>query len=166
MCAIRPTSTKEVADALEIGVNTAWYHVDKLHQLGCIKEAFRKKRGGAEECFYEATCEHYFDADAWEEVPSSRRSGFVMRILRLISSDLDIAVKSKTLEAADSHLSRIPMDLDAKGRKEAYAVLGKAMKQLLAIRRRCVARTRGRDVETSRASFVFMQLDLAPRDES
>lgn len=163
LCSIRPTSTKEIADALGIGVNAAWYHVDKLEQLGCVKEVFRKKRGGAEERFYEATCEYYFDSEAWEALPTEEQTPIVMRILRLIAEDVDKAVRAKTIFLSDRHLSRTIIDLDLEGREEAYAVLATALEELLTVRKKCVARRDAHGGEATRASFVLMQLDWTPR---
>ncbi|HEX9967307.1 MAG TPA: winged helix-turn-helix domain-containing protein [Solirubrobacterales bacterium] len=163
VCSIRPTSTKEIADALEISVSAAWHHVDKLVKLGCLKEVRSQQRRGARERFYEATCDYYFDSDAWEKVPVDQRSSITMRILRLIAHDVDLAVKAKTIEAADSHLSRITINLDPKGRKEAYAVLGKALDGLVKVRKRCVARADKGEVDTTPASLVLMQLEFEPR---
>lgn len=163
LCSIRPTSTKEIADASETSVSAAWYHVDKLEKLGCIQEAFSRQRRGARERFFEATCDYYFDSEAWENVPADQRSGTIMRILRLIAHDVDLAVKAKTIEAADSHLSRIPIDLDSKGREEAYAVLGRALDGLVKVRKKCVARADKDGVETTPASLVLMQLEFEPR---
>lgn len=163
LCSIRPTSTKEIADAAEVSVSNAWHHVEKLKQLGCIKEVFNRQRRGARERFYEATCDYYYDADAWERLPPDKQSRFLMRMLRQISRDVDQAVKAETLRAADSHLSRILIALDSKGRKETYAILNRALKGLIRVRKNCVARADKGEVETMPASVVLMQLELAPR---
>jgi biotin operon repressor len=166
MCSVRPTSTKEVAEALDIGVNAAWYHVDKLKQLGCIKEVSRKKRRGAEECFYEATSDFYFDAEAWEALPGGKRVATTMRCLRLVAGDVDEAVRAKTVAAIGRHLSRTIIDLDAEGENEAYVVLATALEGLLAVRKNCTARVDSGGGETTRTSFVLMQLKLPPPGRS
>lgn len=166
LCSIRPTSTKEIAEALDIGVNAAWYHVDKLERIGCLKEVFRKKRGGAEERFYEATCDYYFDSEAWDALPTDKRMAIAMRIVRLIAGDIDGAVRAKTVASSDGHLSRTTIDLDAKGHEEAYEVLARALDELLAIREKCVARKDAVGGLTTRTSVVLMQLDLPPRHDS
>lgn len=166
LCSIRPTSTKEIADAVEIGVNAAWYHVNKLEEMGCIKEAFRKRRGGAEECFYEATCDFYFDSKAWDALPGEERISISMKILRLIAGDVDRAARSKTIAATDRHLSRTIIDLDAQGQEEAYGVFAEALKGLLAVRENCVARSDKAGGQTTRTSFVMMQLKLLSSDGS
>lgn len=163
LCSIRPTSTKEIADASEVSVSNAWHHVEKLKKLGCIKEVSSRQRRGARERFYEATCDYYYDSEAWEQLPPDKQSRFLMRMLRQISRDVDQAVKAETLDAADSHLSRILIDLDSKGRKEAYAVLGRALKGLVRVRKNCVARADQGATELTPASFVLMQLEFEPR---
>lgn len=166
LCAIRPTSAKEVADALEISINSAWYHVDKLEKMGCLKEVSRKKSRGAEERFYVATCDYYYDSQAWDAVPTEKRMAITMRIVRLIAGDVDKAVRAKTVASSDRHLSRTTIDLDQKGHEEAYAVLATALEGLLLVRENCVARKDAGGARTTRTSFVLMQLDLPPLRES
>jgi predicted ArsR family transcriptional regulator len=160
MCSIRPTSAKEVADALEISVNAAWYHVDKLQKLGCIEEVASVQRRGAQERFYRATCDYYFDAEAWASLSEDRRWAATMKILRLIGADVDKAIRARTAASPDRHLSRTTIDLDDQGRVEAYAVLARALDGLLDVRKNCVARKDATSARTTRTSFVLMQLDL------
>lgn len=164
MCSVRPTSTKEIAESLDITVSAAWYHVDKLQALGCIKEDFSIQRRGAKERFYVAAAPYYFDSAAWEQVPEDRRPGVIMGILRLIAQDVDKSVRAKTIEAGDSHLSRVRIDLDQRGREEAYAVLGQALEGLLKVRQNCAARNHRGDMQMLPASVVLMQLELESRD--
>ncbi|HEX5763090.1 MAG TPA: winged helix-turn-helix domain-containing protein [Solirubrobacterales bacterium] len=160
LCAIRPTSTKEVADALGIEVNTAWHHVDKLRELGCLEEVDTRRRGGATERFYVSTSAFYFDSDAWSALPRPQRLATTMKVLRLIAGDVDEAVRADTVAATDRHLSRTVIDLDDEGQKEAYAVLAEALERLLAVRESCVARRDAAGGGTTRASFALMQFDL------
>jgi predicted ArsR family transcriptional regulator len=166
LCSIRPTSTKEIADALEISVSAVWYHMDKLERLGCIKEVFRKKRGGAEECFYVATSDFYFDSEAWKSLSDDKRLTVTMRLLRLVADDVDQAVRAKTAAAIERHLSRTIIDLDGKGSEEAYEVLATALEGLLEVRRNCVARRDASGGEATRTSFVLMQLELPALQKS
>jgi len=166
LCSIRPTSTKEIADALEISVPAAWHHVDKLQKLGCLEEAFSRPRRGATERFYEATCDYYFDSEAWDALSEDDRMAITMRILRQIADDVDKAVRAKTIISSDRHLSRTTIDLDAKGQREAYVILATALEELLAVRERCVARKDKTGKKTVRASFVLMQLDPRPPSPS
>jgi predicted ArsR family transcriptional regulator len=166
MCSLRPTSTKEVAEDLDITVSAAWYHMDKLRALGCIEEVDSRRRRGAIEHFYAATCTGYFDSKAWDAVARDKRLAISMRVLRLISGDVDRAVRAKTISAPDRHLSRTVIDLDPQGEAEAYAVLGAALEGLLRVRGNCVARQGKGDANTTRTSLVWMQLKLPPPGSS
>ncbi len=162
---VRPASTKEIAAELKISVSSAWYHVDKLRELGCIKEVKSVPRRGAVEHFFVATSDCYFDPEAWDAVPKDKRAAITMRILRLISGDVDKAVRSDTVDAKDRHLSRTMIDLDLKGQKEAYSVLASALEGLLAVRENCAARREKHEGKTIPTSVVIMQLELQPRSE-
>ncbi len=165
MCSLRPTSTKEIADALDTTVSAVWYHVDKLQELGCIEEVGSKARRGATERFYTTTSAVYFDSDAWKAVPREQRLAISMRVLGLIAGDVDEAVRSKTIASTDRHLSRTIIDLDAPGKGEAYAVLADALEGLIAVRENCAARVDKAGSRTIRRSFVLMELDLPPLGE-
>lgn len=160
LCSIRPTSTKEIADAAEVSVSNAWYHVEKLEELGCIKEVSSRQGRGARERFFEATCDFYYDSAAWEALPLEDRIAISIKILRLIAGDVDEAIRAKTIALTDRHLSRTTIDLDAEGREEAYGVLVTALEGLLAVRGNCVARKDKGGGKMTRTSFVVMQLDL------
>lgn len=161
LCAVRPTSAKEVANALDISVSAAWYHVDKLHKLGCIKPAGSRRRRGAIERYYVATSNFYFDAEAWRAMPRHKRLATSMKVLRFVAADVDEAVRLDTVAATDRHLSRTVIDLDAEGMEEAYAVLAKALEGLLEVRENCAIRKDRGSGKRTRVSFVLMQLGLA-----
>jgi predicted ArsR family transcriptional regulator len=163
ICSVRPTSTKEIAAELGISVSAAWYHVDKLRELGCIKEVEAKPRRGALEHFYVATSDYYFDSEAWEKVPKGKRLAITMRILRLITRDVDESVRAETIYAADRHLSRTTIDLDPKGQEETYVVLAGALEGLLAVRENCAGRKGKNNGNTTLTSLVIMQLELPRR---
>lgn len=165
MCAIRPTSTKEIADALETTVSAVWYHVDKLKELGCIKEVSSRPRRGARERFYVATSAFYFDSDAWKALSPPERLVTSLKILRLIANDVDKAVRADTIAATDRHLSRTIIDLDDEGQDEVYEVLADALERLLDIRERCDARKGKSGGKTTRTSLVLMHLKLVARSD-
>lgn len=165
LCSIRPTSTKEIADAAEVSVSNAWHHVEKLKKLGCIKEVSSRQRRGARERFYEATCDFYYDSEAWDALSQEERLTISMRVLRLIAGDVDAATRAKTI-ASDRHVSRTTIDLDVEGDEEAYGVLLTALEGLLTARENCVARKDKGGGKTTRTSFVFMQLKLPQAGEA
>ena len=168
VCSVRPTSTKEIAADLDIRVSAAWCHVDRLIELGCLKEAHSRKVRGATEHFYEATTACYFDAAAWEAVPKEKRVAITMRVLRLIAGDVDEAVRAKTVDSTKHHISRTIMNLDPKGDQEISSILAKALEEVLTVRENCAARKHKNKGggNTTPTSFIFMQLDLPPRDTS
>lgn len=162
----RPASTKEIAGELKKSVSAVWYHVDKLVKLGCIELVRSEKRRGAMEHFYRATVRHFFNADAWEQVPKSERLAITMGILRLIAGDLDEAIQAETADAVDRHLSRTQLILDAGGWQETIDLLAETLERLLLIREKSAMRRAGTDENAIRASVSIMQFELPSRASS
>ena len=156
----RPASTKELAEELDQSVSAVWYHVDKLLKLGCIELVETKKRRGANERFFRATVRHFFDAEAWESLPRQKRLAIAMGILRLISADLDSAVRAETVDTIDNHLSRTLLNLDRDGWVESNALLDDTLESLLAIREKATMRMAKSGGEPVRSSVSMMCFEL------
>jgi predicted ArsR family transcriptional regulator len=164
--AVRPASTKELATELRQSVSAVWYHVNKLLELGCIELVESKKRRGAMEHFYRATVPHFFDDEAWASIPKKNRLAVTMGILRLISGDLDEAVKADALTADDNHLSRSLLNLDRQGWTEAAVLLNETLEHLLEIREHATLRMAESGERSLRASVSIMQFELPSRASS
>lgn len=162
----RPASTKEIAAELKESVSAVWYHVDKLLKLGCIELVRSEKRRGAMEHFYRATVRHFFNDDAWENVPKSERLAITMGVLRLIAGDLDEAIQTETADAVDRHLSRTQLILDQEGWRETGDLLAEALEALLGIRERSAMRRADTDEKAIRASVSIMQFELPSHGKS
>jgi biotin operon repressor len=159
----RPASTKEIAEELGESVNAVWHHVDKLVKLGCIEEVESKQRRGAYERFYRATTECYFNDEAWERVSADDRLPFVMRILRLVASDIDEAIRARTFDVPGDHQSHTWICLDKQGWKEINALLGATLEELLEIRQKCRVRLEETGETPIRSSVSIMHFELPPR---
>jgi predicted ArsR family transcriptional regulator len=159
----RPASTKEIAAELKKSVSAVWYHVDKLLGLGCIELVRSEKRRGAMEHFYRATVRHFFDTKTWESLPEDDRLAIAMGILRSIAGDVDEAVRAKTVDTVDNHLSRTLLILDGEGWKETNALLDETLEGLLKIRERSTVRLGESDERPIRASASIMQFELPSR---
>ncbi len=151
----RPASSTELAREIEEEPTSVAYHFEQLVKLGCIEEVSTKKRRGATEHFYRATVRHYFDAQAWAAVPDKDRFGIVMGVLRLVSGDLDEALKAGTVGASDLHISRTPMKLDNAGWTEVIVLLEATLEALIAIRERAATRM-AKSGETHRIAKVSL----------
>lgn len=158
----RPASTKEIAAELKKSVSAVWYHVDKLLKLGCIELVRSERRRGAMEHFYRATVRHFFDTQTWESLPEHNRLAIAMGILRSIAGDVDEAVRAKTVDTVDNHLSRTLLMLDPEGWKESNELLDETLEALLAIREKSAMRLAS-DSEPIRATISMMQFELPSR---
>jgi predicted ArsR family transcriptional regulator len=159
----RPASTKEIAGELKKSVSAVWYHVDKLVKLGCIELVRSEPRRGAMEHFYRATVRHFFDTKTWESLPEQSRLTIAMGILRSIASDVDEAVRGKTVDTVENHLSRTLLMLDAEGWEESNALLDETLEALLSIREKSAMRLGKSDARPIRASVSLMEFQLPSR---
>lgn len=164
--AVRPASTKELAEELGQSVSAVWYHVDRLLKLGCIELVETKRRRGAREHFFKATVPHFFEDEVWELIPKKKRLAIVMGVLRLIAGDLDEAVRAETVDAVDTHISRSLLNLDSQGWVESKALLGDTLEKLLAIREEATMRMTENGEDSLRVSVSIMQFQLPPRDSA
>jgi predicted ArsR family transcriptional regulator len=162
----RPASTKEIAAELKESVSAVWYHVDKLLKLGCIELVRSEKRRGAMEHFYRATVRHFFDTKTWESLPARNRLTIAMGILRSIAGDVDDAVRAKTVDTVDNHLTRTLLMLDREGWEESNALLDETLEGLLKIREKSAMRLAESDEPPIRASVSMMEFELPSRSKS
>lgn len=161
--AVRPASTKELAEELDQSVSAVWYHVDKLLRLGCIEPVESRRRRGAREHFFKATVPHFFEDEVWEQIPKEKRIPIVTGVLRLIAGDLNEAVRADTVDTVDNHLSRSLLNLDGQGWDESRALLNKTLKKLLAIREKATMRMAETGEKPVRTSVSIMHFQLPPR---
>ncbi len=161
--AVRSASTKELAEELGQSVSAVWYHVDKLLKLGCIELVETKRRRGAREHFFKATVPHFFEDDVWERIPKEKRIPIVTGILRLITGDLNEAVRADTVDTVDNHLSRSLLNLDRQGWDESRVLLEATLERLLEIREKATMRVAESGEEPIRASVSIMHFQLPPR---
>jgi len=164
--AVRPASTKELAEELGQSVSAVWYHVDKLLKLGCIEQVETKQRRGANERFFRATVPHFFDDEMWEGIPKPKRLPIVTGILRLIAGDLDEAMRGDTVDTVDNHLSRSLLNLDGDGWMESKLLLDGTLECLLEIREKSTMRMAESGEASMRVAVAIMQFELPPRPRS
>lgn len=161
----RPASTKEVAEELGQSVSAVWYHVDKLLQLDCIELVSSKRRRGATERFYRATVSEYLDEEAWSGIPKSKRLAITMGLLRLVSSDLDEAIKAETIGAPDNHISRSLFNLDRQGWDDSKEILERTLEELFRVREEStmrLAEDEGADLVKTSISILQYELPKGP----
>ena len=134
VCTHRPASPKEIAAELGRDVNHVSYHVNELVKLECVELVDTKKRRNADEHFYKATVRHYFDAEAWEKVPSEDRQKLRIDLIKMISGEVARAARAATLDNEDNHISRVAMRLDEQGWAEIVSRLAETLEDVLAIK--------------------------------
>lgn len=138
MMAERPSSPKELAEAVDKPIGNVAYHIRALEKAGLVLLVDEKKRGGAIEHFYRATT--LFDEDNERTSPVERR--LVARTaLHLVIGDAALAIESGAWDArTDSHLSRTPLYLDEQGWGEIGEIFSGALRAVLEAQAQCAKR--------------------------
>jgi hypothetical protein len=132
----RVSSPKQLARALDLPVNNVSYHVEKLEELDCIElvESRPVSSGRVIEHFYKATRPPLIDADEWDELSPEEKHQSVNVIVRLISDDVNAAMRSGTfLDPDDNHLSRTPLTVDRQGWDDTVSILDDIVRRLLLV---------------------------------
>lgn len=148
----REASPREVAEEIGEPLNNVTYHVKQLLDLGWIELiAQRPARGGrVVEHIYRATHASQFSEDELEGLDKNGKDTLNTAILTKMSSDLAEALLAGSFsERDDSHLTRIPIEVDEEGWEETKQVLDRALEELLEVKARVVNRA----AESGEATF-------------
>jgi DNA-binding transcriptional ArsR family regulator len=163
MMAERPTSPKEVAEAVEMPIGNALYHIKALEKGGLALLVEEKKRGGATEHFYIAT--NLDDEETARVEPRHRQLLAKMTLHRLIG-DAAQAVESGTwISRPETHFSRVPLYLDEEGWREIGDICTRALDQILVAQARCAERLDESGVRGFRALAALLLFEMTGRPE-
>jgi DNA-binding transcriptional ArsR family regulator len=130
----RVASPNEIAQALEIEVGTAAYHVRALEKNGYIELMGTRPVRGATEHFYRATKRAFITTDDWVQLPDSLRSSISATVFQSIVDDGADAIGSGTFDRRkDRHLSWTTMVLDEQGWDELSREMAGTLERILKI---------------------------------
>ena len=158
----RVASPNEIAQELEEPLGNVSYHVRILRENECIELVRTGQVRGAIEHFYRATARPFFDDSHWAQLPVASRRSIFGQNLELIWNDVSAALGEGGFDRVETHVSRIPLDLDA----EAYARLTEMLAELVDNAIALEAESAGRLVElpeddrqTTRTELAMMHFD-------
>jgi DNA-binding transcriptional ArsR family regulator len=161
----RTASPSEIAEELDASLGLVSYHVRMLARLGLAKLEETRPRRGAVEHYYSARERPVITSDAWASVPSIVKQATVRATLSQISSQVNRAAQSGGFEHSNSHLSRSPIVLDARGWNELATKFDRLLQdceRIAAASAKRLARTNHADER--RAIAVMMLFEGAPQD--
>jgi DNA-binding transcriptional ArsR family regulator len=161
-----PNSPSRMHRRMEAGsLQLVCHHVKILREVGLIELVRIKRRGNRNEHIYRATKRQYFSLEEWLAVDPKFRDPVIGTILRQISDDTGrAAAEGRFSELPDSHLSRSPVELDARGWTEVLEALGVALESILEAHARSRERGQVSGEELMAVRVVMMQFPIGRED--
>jgi hypothetical protein len=151
----------------EISLQLVCHHIKILHKVGLIELVRIEPRGNRKEHIYRATKRQFFTLEEWLAVDPKLRDPLVSTILQQVFDDTGrAAAEGRFSEFPDRHLSRSPIELDAKGWAEVVEALEVALQRVLEAHARSKKRACVSGEALTIARVVMMQYPLGedPRE--
>jgi DNA-binding transcriptional ArsR family regulator len=111
----RTASPTELASELEAPLGVVSYHVRRLHALRFLKLVKRIPRRGAVEHYYTTVAGPRITDEAWVSTPTIVKQATTSAALTELGSQASAAAAAGGFDAANAHLSRTPVTVDARG---------------------------------------------------
>lgn len=161
-----PNSPSRMHRRMEAGsLQVVCHHIKVLREVGLIELVRIEPRGNRKEHIYRATKRQFFTLEEWLAVDPKLRDPLVSTILRQISDDTGrAAAEGRFSQLQDRHLSRSPIELDAKGWAEVVEALEVALERVLEAHARSKERARVSGEALIIARVVMMQFPLGEED--
>ena len=160
----RIASPNELAKELHEGLSQVSYHVKVLKDYERIELVKTEPRRGAVEHYYRATSKTLLPAKEWRGIKGGLRTVIGGGQASDLFNDLADALTAKELTKADSHICRVPLVLDAEGRKKTKAIAERATKEVEDEQRASAARAakaKGDAADVSGYRFGVLAFDLS-----
>jgi Bacterial regulatory protein, arsR family len=161
----RIASPREVAEITGVSVKNVAYHFKVLIRLECIELVMTKPahHGRTKEHFYRAVRQPLIELEDWEQLTDAEKYVTQITIMRLISDDVDLAMKSGTfLDPDDGHLSRTPLTVDRQGWDDTTSILDDVSRRLQGVQEEVAGRIKGNGMWVEVAIIQFRLPDQPP----
>jgi DNA-binding transcriptional ArsR family regulator len=156
-------SPNELAGELGQTVGAVSYHIRLLRDRGWVELVRTEPRRGAVEHFYRATQRPKLEDAQWERLPVAvrrRLAGHTLgEVLRAATRAADVG----GFDAAESHIARVSLELDAEGRSELSSALARLLDEVAGIQRRSNARGAATARSRSQLAVLHHAVDDGPR---
>jgi helix-turn-helix protein len=157
-------SPVEMSRELKAPVGDVSHHVKQLVKYGCAEEVETRPRRGAVEHFYRATARPTIWAEDLEKMGALARQLFSGHIIQMVLGDLEEGIGGDTIDGdVDSQLTRVPMSLDAEGRRELLALHERTLEETYEVQARSDARRGKSGEEAVRISSCQLCFELPPK---
>jgi DNA-binding transcriptional ArsR family regulator len=158
----RTASPSELATELQVSLGVLSYHVRRLSALGFIELVKRVPRRGAVEHYYTATTRPRITDDAWGAMPGIVKDATVSAALAQVGGFAVSAAAAGGFNAADAHLTRSPVTVDAKGWKMLARELMAVHDRIREIEHESKDRLAGGDHDGEQEATVVLMLFNSP----
>jgi DNA-binding transcriptional ArsR family regulator len=152
----RVASPKQIATELDTPLPNTAYHVRQLASLGLVELVRRTARGGAIEHHYTAKVRPVVPDDVWETLPEIVKRAYSGGLLQQAITQMVGAAEADGFLAKESHFSRTPGRVDARGWKAISRELAKSLERLERIVQESEARLADKPDEAGQTINVVM----------
>src|ERR1700754_2472184 len=126
-------SPGELAEALGESLGVVSYHVRMLRDYQCVELVRTVPRRGALQHFYRAIARPRLDEQQRRNLPRTLRRELAEGTIGALVDDLTRAADAETLADADTVLSRVVLELDARGWQKLNRLLAGTLERAEAI---------------------------------
>lgn len=152
----RVASPKQIATELDTPLPNTAYHVRQLAALGLVELVRRTARGGAIEHHYTAKVRPTVPDEVWATLPEIVKRAYSGGLLQQAVTQMVAAAEEDGFLAKDSHFTRTPGRLDAKGWKAVSRELLKTLHRIERLIEESEARLAANPDEDGKTANVVM----------
>lgn len=159
-------SPSGLSKTLGEGLGQISYHVRVLREdcEGMLEETRREPRRGAVEHYYRASVKTLLPAKAWRGTRKGMRAVIGAGQANDLFNDLAEALKAGKLQGARDYISRMPLVLDAEGRRNVKAIAERAAREVENEQQAAAKRIRGANGdggEATACTFALLSFETA-----
>jgi hypothetical protein len=139
-----PACPSDVARRIDRPLNLVSYHTGVLARHGCIELVRTERHRGALTRYYRSVFAQFIDDEGWSRLSVNRRRHLALDTLAQVAGEARQAALSGGFDAPHSHLSRLPVELDARGVAAVSELLRGTFDDIMAIAERSRLRSADR----------------------
>jgi DNA-binding transcriptional ArsR family regulator len=125
-------SPKEISEQIEMPLSNVSYHVRVLDELGLVEIVEEESVRGSVAHFYKAMERPLIDNPDWEKLSPKVRSAFSGYVIETLMSDAAGSLAAGVFDQRqDRHLSRTPLQLDARAWRKISQIQARALMQII-----------------------------------
>jgi hypothetical protein len=161
----RPTTARDVAEAVDEPLDEVAKRLDDMRRSGLIISVGAREADGRSETVYEGPFIPLLDKQERAELDPAGKGFHLTEIIRLLTVDLNEALEAGTLDAwPDFHLCRMPFHMDEQGWKEMGAIYEEALLKAMRIREEATERLQRNGEEGKRGTLGQALFELPSAD--